>query len=146
MQALRVRKATADDVERVSKLARAYSAEIGEVKRSALARQQREGGLYVAEIRDELKGFVSFRVHKGGLVSVYKVLVVKKSRRRGVGRTLMASVMLRARAKGKEWMRVKCTAGSDAGGFFKALGFLRVYTVKTRAREMEAWEYGVWRL
>jgi ribosomal protein S18 acetylase RimI-like enzyme len=94
-----IRRATADDVPAIEKIARQYPKELAFVRRNSLLEAMRKQSLHVAVFGAVVVGFVSFYARRDGWHTVYDLATDKRYAGLGVGRQLLYSVPCPVRLK-----------------------------------------------
>ena len=113
----------------------------------ALRESIRRGELLVAESSEgEVVGFVEFHVRKDKRATLYHIGVRKDWRRKGVGKKLVERLVQVCREKGCREIRLLCPKWSEAGEFYRRVGFEYVgeeskVNKKGVLREFTVWRY-----
>jgi len=112
--------------------------ELGFITKAQLAAYIDRGSLFVAEIGEELIGFVGFWRRRDGQVTLHVICVRQEYRRNGVGRRLMKA--LEESSEGWHLVVLKCPIDLEANKFYSALGFSLVGIESGKRRDLKVWQ------
>lgn len=128
-----IEHATGDDVLAIERIARAYSQELGWVRRVALQEALAHSTLLVARWSGTVAGYCEYRVRRDGWRTIYSVAV--QAQGLGIGRALVDAVGAP--------VRLKCPVDSAANGFYRAMRFTLVATEPGKKRALNVWARGI---
>lgn len=92
---VKIRKATAKDIEGLSELEKEAKREIKEwilIKRGEFADLIRRGLMYIAEYQKTIAGYISIKII-GKEIIMYDIYVKKELRKKGIGRKLADKIL-----------------------------------------------------
>lgn len=127
-----IRLANESDIERIQKIARKSSKEVGFVMRDALKNSIKKDSLIVIEDNDGVVGFCNFNKRKKDSVTViYEICVLKEFRRLGYGKQMIDYL--------DRPIQLKCPATNESNEFYKNIGCELVDTVPGRKQDLNIW-------
>lgn len=135
-----IRQATAEDIPAIKRLADANKLALGFVHRAGLLDGIAHRWLLVAEIHQDIVGFVHYRHRRNEQTTLYEIVVAETWRGTGLGRTLIAALSADAQRHGKAVIRLKTPDTLPANGFYQHLGFCLVGQETGRKRRLNIWE------
>jgi len=136
----KIRKAKAEDLPSVKRLAAGDSYALGFVLRSALVQAIEEKRIVVAEAFGMLIGFQEYYHRKrDGQTTLYHKCVAPPFRRHGVGTALVNAVVKESRQMGRHFLLLKCPEDLPSNGFHKNYGFRFVGVERGRRRKLNVW-------
>lgn len=118
-----MRCATVEDLAPIKAIADHNKATLGFVSRGELTKALASDSLLVAELDNQVVGYVCFyrcRKLKPGQFTVNSIAVAATARMRGIGRQLIAALV----AMMPRTIVLKCIAGTPANKFYEAIGFI----------------------
>lgn len=137
---VRVRNAREEDLSAVKLLVDRHRNELGFVPLPALGKAQRSGLLFVAEVDGPVVGMLNWWRRRDGVYVLYNIAVDAAARGRGVGHSLVSSLVARARAEGIREIRLKCPVGLEANAFYAREGFTVATVEPGKKRALNCWK------
>jgi len=134
-----IRKAVDEDLDIVKKIADAHRNELGFVLRPSLEGSIRNDEMLIAELSNQLVGFVDYHRRKDRRITLYHIAVLDDNQRLGVGRALVKALCDEAKKAGSEFISLKCPTDLAANLFYKAYGFTLTETLNGRKRPLNVW-------
>jgi phosphinothricin acetyltransferase len=143
-QASIIRKASADDLQPISDLAKQSCRELGFVPNSEITGAIRRGNIIVAELFGKVVGFQEYRhLINREQTTLYHKAVSSKYRRYGIGSKLVDFVVSEATSFGKKLIVVKCVSGLGANDFHLKYGFKLARTEEGKRRPINVYHLGL---
>lgn len=127
----KIRFATEDDIEIISKIANKNTKELGFVMKVALKESILRNFLKVCEYNDKIVGFVNFRKRKDGITIIYELCVLKEFRGKGLGKMLIDSLPTP--------IILKCPVDNLSNKFYSKIGFNLIEVQNGRKRKLNVW-------
>lgn len=127
-----IRYAQEEDIPSIKKIANQYKQELGFVMIPALKESVARKSLFVAEVNQQIVGFVNSRVRKDGITTVYEIAVHRDWHGKQIGTALLGALT--------GTVRLKCTVDNPANTFYERQGMKLNGTVSGRKRPLNVWE------
>jgi ribosomal protein S18 acetylase RimI-like enzyme len=148
-EAVVIRPARTNDVEGAKRVAARCGKELGFVNLAALRQAQEKDWLLVAAEwnvetnRDEIVGFVNFRLKQDKHCTLYDIAVAKDNRGRGIGTRLLNALKKHVHLESGEGacIQLKCPVELPANEFYKARQFALVGVEDGKKRPLNIWRY-----
>ena len=139
---MRAKKATAKDLIEIKDSADRNKAELGFVIKAALEEgilEQRV--LVVTSGKGCLRGWLHFRHRRDGHTKVYQVCVDREYRCKGVGNTLLQTLVAEATSLGQNGIVLLCPEDLPANGFYQHFGFRLNAAHSGKKRKLLEWAF-----
>lgn len=140
MNEVSIRLAVLDDIEAVTRLARANEKMLGYVSVAVLKAAAADNRLIVAEVGGVIIGFCNFRRliravngKQKGDVTIYEIAVAEQYQKRGIGKLLVTYF-------GNVTIHLKCTEDNPANEFYERIGFTFMGTEAGKKRALNVWK------
>lgn len=128
---MRIRCATAEEVDAVQKIANQNSKMVGFVMKAALHEAVKREELSIALINEQIVGFAHWHKRRDGWVTLYEIASLKPNGA-GAGLALLHSLPVP--------LRLKCTVDNPANDWYKSAGMKLVRTEAGRKRALNVYE------
>lgn len=129
---MKIRLATNEDIDLISKIANKNSKELGFVMKVALRESVLRESLIVCEYYDEVVGFCHFRKRKDGITIIYELCIKKEFRGKGLGKMLIDFLPTP--------IILKCPIDNLSNKFYEHNNFILLRTEKGKKRELNVWK------
>lgn len=130
-----IRIATTSDIPAIKAIADPLRDQISFVRTGALQRGIDKRELYVAELDNQIVGFINWHGSRDGWSTVYELAVSPDFRGQGVGRNLLYAVPCP--------VSLKCTVENPANEFYQKAGMRKIATLKGKRRQVNLYEMNV---
>ncbi len=134
-----IRRGLLTDLDAIKRIADSRKNELGFVLRPTLAESIAREELFVAEMDDQVVGFVDFHMRRDKQITLYHIATVVDRQREGLGRGLIAALSVLGRDRDASRILLKCPAGLEANQFYISLGFTLHETQNGRKRALNVW-------
>jgi GNAT superfamily N-acetyltransferase len=134
-----IRPAVQADLDAIKLLADVHKHELGFVLRPAIAKSIVQGEVFVAEIGEDLVGFVEYHHRRDNQTTLYHIAVRSDHRKQGIGRRLVDTLVQQAVGKDKDVIQLKCPIDLEANRFYEKMGFICSEIQPSKQRELAVW-------
>lgn len=128
---MRIRAATAEEVDAVQKIANQNSKAVGFVMKAALHEAVKREELLVALINEQIVGFAHFHKRRDGWTTLYEIAVLKPNGA-GTGLALLHQLPLP--------LRLKCPVDNQSNTWYVSVGMTLVRTDPGRKRALNVYQ------
>jgi len=134
-----IRQATPEDLGVIKHLADQHKKELGFVLRPALEKAITDQELLVAQVEDQVVGFVHYHHRRDGQTTLYHIVVDTNFRSQGIGKALVDALTLEAKRHGKRQILLKCPVDLAANSFYQRIGFSLLRDEEGNRRRLRVW-------
>lgn len=89
---MKIRKVVTEDYPRIKKISNQHREYLPFVMRVAIEDSIKRGGVYVAEIGDDIVGFVHFHKRRDGITTLHEIGIGLGYEKMGIGRKLVSTM------------------------------------------------------
>ncbi len=120
---LLIRIATINDLDAIKQICDLHRKELGFVRRPALQKSIFANEILVAEVENNVVGFVDYHHRRDNQTTLYYIVVLEAYRKQNIARQLIEHLSTDSLQHQKTCIRLKCPTDLSANQFYEHLGF-----------------------